>query len=74
MRRNGERGRKGREGERKERREGERKERRRALDKVSHLTAFCACMRYQSPSLGHPSSADEAWYWPKCVLPWGDFA
>ena len=19
-------------------------------------------------TLGHPSAADEAWYWPKCVL------
>ena len=26
------------------------------------------CMRWQSPSLGHPSTADEARYWLKCVL------
>ena len=26
------------------------------------------CMIWQSPSPGHPSAADEAWYWPKCVL------
>ena len=23
---------------------------------------------WQSPSPGHPSAADEAWYWPKRVL------
>ena len=26
------------------------------------------CMIWQSPSPGHPSAADEAWYWPKRVL------
>ena len=26
------------------------------------------CMIWQSPSPGHPSTADEAWYWPKPVL------
>ena len=26
------------------------------------------CMIWQSPSPGHPSAADEVWYWPKCVL------
>ena len=26
------------------------------------------CMIWQSPSPGHPSAADEAWYWPKRIL------
>ena len=26
---------------------------------------LCVCV---FPSPGHPSTADEAWYWPKCVL------
>ena len=30
--------------------------------------ACILCMIWQSPSPGHPSAADEAWYWPKRVL------
>ena len=30
-------------------------------------------MRYQSPSPGHPSAADEAWYWPNASCAVGDF-
>ena len=25
-------------------------------------------MTWQSPSPGHPSTVDEAWYWPTCIL------
>ena len=32
------------------------------LNEASHLTAFCAW--YSGPHL----PADEAWYWPKCIL------
>ena len=31
--------------------------------KASHL-----CMTCDTHTPGHPSAADEAWYWPKCVL------
>ena len=35
------------------------------LVKASHLTL---CIRQQSPSLDHPSVANEAWYWAKRIL------
>ena len=35
--------------------------------KATHLTAFCEWDSGRG-SLGHPSAADEAWYWPKCIL------
>ena len=37
------------------------------MDKASHPTSF-SYTRYQSPSPGHSSAADEAWYCPKSVL------
>ena len=42
----------------------------RCLDKASCYLSmtWLYCMRQPSPSLGHPSTSDEDWYWPKCVL------
>ena len=34
--------------------------------KASHLC--CTCMTCNAHTPSHPSTADEAWYWPKCVL------
>ena len=34
--------------------------------KASHLC--CTCMSCNTHTPSHPSAADEAWYWPKCVL------
>ena len=42
-----------------------------STDKASHVTAFCAC---SSPISRSPSTADEAWYWSKCVLRTTSFA
>ena len=34
--------------------------------KASHLC--CTCMTCDTHTPSHPSTADEAWYWPKCIL------
>ena len=38
------------------------------MDKSSQPPDCILCMRYQSRSSRHPSTADEAYCWPKCVL------
>ena len=38
------------------------------IEKTSQPPDCILCMRYQSQSSRHPSTADEACCWPKCVL------